>query len=114
MPEKNKYTFSDLLEVSEQYDFFSENDKVKSMLNNFPPSTTFIGLIKQDLNKIICLEGHHRAVAVALARKNGKQIDFKGSAKIALSFLGRDEISILDRVLKRGTSKNPEKDRRNQ
>lgn len=78
------------------------------MIDDFPAPTEFIGLIRQDSDKIVCLEGHHRAVAVALAKRQGKEIDFKEGAFIALAELPATEISILDQILKRGTSKNPE------
>jgi len=106
--EKNKFSFEDLINIPEQYEFFKKHDKVLSMIKDFPAPTELIGLIRQDSGKIVCLEGHHRAVAVALAKKQDKSIDFKKGISIALTELPVVEISILDHVLKRGTSKNPE------
>ncbi|MBU1292416.1 hypothetical protein KKH07_03030 [Patescibacteria group bacterium] len=108
LPEKNKFSFEDLINIPEKYEFFKKHDKVLSMIKDFPAPTEFIGLIRKDSGKIICLEGHHRAVAVALAKKQDKSIDFKKEIFIALAELPVVEISILDQVLKRGTSKNPE------
>ena len=105
--EKNTGTFENLLNDPKQYDFFSKHEAVISIMNNLPFPTEFIGLIRDDTNKIVCLEGHHRATAIAMAKKQGKQIDFGNKIKIALAHLGKDEISLLDEMLKRGSSKNP-------
>jgi len=104
---KNQGTFEDLLNISEQFDFFSKHDKVASMIADFPCPTEFIGLIREDLGKIVCIEGHHRAVAMALAKKQSGSIDFKGNITIALAKLGKDQVNVLDNALKRGTSKKP-------
>ena len=103
---KNQSTFEDLLNIPEQFDFFSKHDKVASMLADFPCPTEFIALIREDKNKIVCIEGHHRAVAAALAKKQGSSIDFKGDITIALAKLGKNQVGVLDNALKRGTSKN--------
>ncbi|MFH1461221.1 MAG: hypothetical protein ABIF84_02270 [Patescibacteria group bacterium] len=107
LPEKNKLSFEGLLNIPEQYEFFKKHDKVKSITENFPVASQFIGLIRQDSGKIVCLEGHHRAVAVALAKKQNQSIDFKGKISIVLAELAKTEIALLDKVLARGTSKNP-------
>jgi len=104
---KNQSTFEDLLNIPEQFDFFSKHDKVLSMITDLPFPTEFIGLIREDQNKIVCIEGHHRATAVALAKKQGRSIDFKGEITIALAKLTKDQVSVLDNALKRGTSMNP-------
>lgn len=108
LPEKNKLSFEDLINIPEQYEFFKNHDKVRSMMGNFPENSQFIGFLFQDSGKIVCLEGHHRAVAVALAKKQNQSIDFKGKITIALTELPAEEVSLLDQVLARGTSKNPE------
>jgi len=104
---KNQSNFEDLVNIPEQFDFFSKHDKVLSMIADFPFPTEFIGLIREDKNKIVCIEGHHRAVAVALAKKQDSSIDFKGNITIALAKLRKDRVNVLDNALKRGTSKNP-------
>lgn len=78
-------------------------------MNGLPFTTEFIGLIRDDLNKIVCLEGHHRATAVALAKRLGKAIDYSGTKMtIALAHLQQNEISLLDEALKIASSRNPE------
>jgi hypothetical protein len=73
------------------------------MIENFPSTTTFIGFRLEGSERIVCIEGHHRATAVALAQLEGKDIDFGGSVTIALATLKSDEFDLLDRVLARGT-----------
>jgi len=108
--EKNKASFEDLLNLPEQYQHFSQYEPVLSILRGLPFATEFIGLIRDDNQQIVCLEGHHRATAVALAKKQGKQIDFsKTSMTIALAHLSKEECHQLDEMLARGTTKNPEK-----
>ena len=103
---KNKSTFADLLNNKEQYEFFKKHDAVSSLVKDFPKETEFIGLLRKDLNKIVLIEGHHRAVAVALAQKEGK-INWSSMVKIVLAELptGSEE-SLLGNVLARGTSKD--------
>jgi len=107
LPEKNRGTFSDLLDIPEQYAFFSKHNKVISIMDNLPFSTKLIGVIRDDIDKIVCIEGHHRAVAIALAKKKNRQINFERDVKIALTRLQKNEIFILDKMLQRGSSKNP-------
>lgn len=106
LPEKNKYSFEELLDIQENYEFFKKHSGVAALINNFPCPTEFIGLVREDNGKVVCLEGHHRATAVALAKKEGKKIDCK-NIRIALTRLPKDECLILDEVLRRGTSKTP-------
>lgn len=106
---KNKTTFQELLGIREQYDFFNNHNGVLSILKGLPFPTEFIGFIRKDLDTIVCLEGHHRATALALAKMKGAQIDFtRTPITIALAELSQAEIGLLDEILKRGTSKNPE------
>jgi len=104
--EKNTGTFEDLLNDPKQFEFFNKHEGVLSIMNNLPFETEFIGIIRDDTNKIVCLEGHHRATAIALAKKQGKQIDFENKVTIALAHLGKEEVSLLDEMLERGSSKN--------
>jgi len=108
LSKKNVGTFEDLLNIPEQYDFFSQHDGVLRIMSGLPFSSEFIGLRRKDLNKIVCLEGHHRAVAITLAKKQGKQIDFsRVDINIALTNLKEDEVYLLDKMTKRGTAKEP-------
>lgn len=104
LPTSNRHTFADLVRIQEQAEYFRAHERVVSMLKDFPPATMFIGLQLGD-GRVACIEGHHRATAVALAQLEGKEIDFGGSVQIALATFGSDEIGLLDRVLARGTSK---------
>ena len=103
---KNLTTFEELLDIPEQYEHFSQHQGVLSILKGLPFATEFIGLVREDINKIVCLEGHHRATAIALAKKQGKRIDFSQTpVSIALTRLPANECALLDEVLRRGTSK---------
>jgi len=104
---KNKTTFQELLDTPKQYQHFSKHEGVVSILNHLPFATEFIGIVRGDIRKVACLEGHHRATAIALAKKEGKQIDFsKVRVTVALTHLPAGECSLFDEILKRGSSKN--------
>ena len=107
LPKKNTGTFNDLLNIPEQYGFFSKHNKVISIMDNLPFSTELIGVIRDDINKVVCVEGHHRAVAITLAKKKNKRINFGREIKIALTRLQKNEVFVLDKMLQRGSSKNP-------
>lgn len=107
LSEKNKNSFEELLSVPENYEFFKNHDAVAALIKNFPCPTEFIGLVREDNEKLVCLEGHHRATAVALAKKEGIKINCE-HIRIAVARLPKDECGTLDEVLHRGTSKNPE------
>lgn len=121
LPAPNQHTFADLVRIPEQTAFFQAHEKVASIIKNFPNPTTMIGIqlpgnedtIMSDRTelyqskKIVCIEGHHRATAVALAQLDGKSIDFGGSVQIALATLKENESDLRNRVLARGTSKDP-------
>lgn len=107
LPEKNKNSFEELSDIPKNYEFFKNHDAVATLARNFPCPTEFIGLIREDNGKLVCLEGHHRATAVALAKKEGRKINCE-NIRIAVTHLPKDECQILDEVLRRGTSKNPE------
>ncbi len=106
LPEKNSKTFNDLLNIPEQNEFWKKHDGVLSIINGFPFPTEFIGLHRGDNGKIVCMEGHHRATSITLAKKQGKIIDLGNDITIALADLGKNEIDLLDRMLKRGSTKN--------
>lgn len=100
--ERNKHTFADLVNKES----FAQNEKVYAILNNFPKTTEFIGLLLPD-NSIVIIDGHHRAAALALAAKEKKNIVFDQSPVIFLAKLGREEVGLLDVMLKRGSTKEP-------
>jgi len=101
--ERNKHTFAELFEkVTFQY------DKVRGILNNFPEPTEFIGICLPN-KKIVLVEGHHRASALTLAKKEGRKINFNKLPTIALTFFKEGEEKIIDSLLARGTTKEPSK-----
>lgn len=103
---KNSISFREMLEDEGQREFFRRHEGVQRILQGLPFTTEFIGLVREDVNKIVCLEGHHRAVAFVLAFMEQKKMDFSGCAvTIALASLPVEECPILDKVLERGTSK---------
>ncbi len=104
--DKNKNTFNDLILIPEQFEYWQGINKIKSIIEDFPCYTEMIGLIRDDNKKIVCLEGHHRATAVAIVAKLGKVIIFKNPIKIALAHIPADQVSVFDKTLARGSSNN--------
>lgn len=105
---KNLTTFKELLEIPVQYEEWSKHSGILSIMKGLPFATEYIGLTRKDTNQIVCIEGHHRATAISLAKKLGKQINFSQTPlTIALAELSINEYWLIDNVLKRGTSKNP-------
>lgn len=106
---KNKMTFKELLEMPRQYEEWSKHAGVLAIVSGLPFATEMIGLVRKDNKKIVCLDGHHRATAITLAKKQSKNIDFSQlPVTIALSQLPAEECRILDEILMRGTSKKPQ------
>lgn len=106
MKEKNTGSFEDLLNIPEQLEVFSRQEGILGIMKGLPFSTELIGIIRDDKGKIVCIDGHHRAIAITLARRQGTLIDFAVSrVKIALTHLPIDECFLLDEMLKRGSSK---------
>lgn len=107
--DKNKTSFEEMLVIPEQLDFFSDHDLILSLLQAFPFPTELIGLIRKDIGDIICIDGHHRATALALAKKEGRQIDFGTTPMtLALAELSAEESVLIAEVLKRGSAKESE------
>lgn len=73
LPAPNRHTFADLVRMPEQAVPLHAHGKVASLMANFPPSTTFFGLQLEGTQRIVCIEGHHRATAVALAQLEERQ-----------------------------------------
>ncbi len=101
---KNQTTFEELINIDEQFDYWKDIPKINSIIEDFP-DVDMIGLIRDDSGQIVCIEGHHRATAVALAAKLGKEVIFKAPLRIALAHITVDQIGLFDRVLERGTTK---------
>jgi hypothetical protein len=107
---KNNTTFTELLDIPGQFEYFSSHGRILSIIKNLPFATEFIGIIREDLDKVVCLEGHHRATAIALVKKLGEHVDFtECPVTIALTYLRAENCRLLDEVLQRGTTKNPGK-----
>ena len=104
LPAPNQGTFADLVAIPKEYTFYSENANIVGMADQYPADTQMFGVRRPD-GKIVCLEGHHRAVCVALAARDGKTIHFSQPMQIAIADLGADEEDLLNQVLARGTSK---------
>lgn len=100
---KNLNSFSEMLDDPKQLKFFNDHQKVLDMMYRFPAPTQLIGIIREDLNKIVCIEGHHRVAAVALAQKLGHQMEFRGKVEIAIAKIPLENVDIFDKVLERGT-----------
>ena len=102
--ERNKHTFATLVQrVS-----YDTNGKVHGILENFPDSTEFIGIVMPD-KSIVDIEGHHRATALAIAAQQGKEITFREFPTIALTPFQDGEETLLDAMLARGSTKESSK-----
>jgi hypothetical protein len=107
MPTQNTATFNDLIDLPSQMKYWSSVEKIISLIENFPQGTQLIGLIREDIDKIICLEGHHRATALTIADRMGQTISLKNPPLIALAKITGDIDKKLTEILERGTSKTP-------
>ncbi|MGP8321195.1 MAG: hypothetical protein ACT6FE_02560 [Methanosarcinaceae archaeon] len=74
---KETCQFSELANLEK----IKSNERINSLINNFPKETIIIGLALK--NKIIIIEGMHRCCAVALISRSKKK--FQGEIKIALA-----------------------------
>lgn len=104
----NTLSFAQLFDQPDKYQKFSKNEKVRGLLATLPFPSQFIGLRRLDLNKIVCIEGHHRAAAITLAKLQKKPIDFD-SVKMTLALAdipAGESRTLFDRVLARGSAKN--------
>lgn len=105
LPVPNVSTFGDLANIPEQAEHFAALSVTKQLRQKFPAQTRLIGLRRPD-GRIVLIEGHHRAMAIALAAKDGQRLDC-GDVRIALADLQPAEAGLLDVVLARGTTKVP-------
>lgn len=106
LPRPNVHTFADLVNIPEQYQHFSTNRNIQAMQNAFPVSAIMTALQRPD-GKLVCIEGHHRATAVALAQHDGRTMQFATWPQIAIAELSTADDGLLDTVLARGTTKEP-------
>lgn len=105
LPVKNILSFAQMLEIPANYESLSKNDKVLGIMKNFPVNTQFIGIVRFDNKKIVCVEGHHRAAAITLAVKNGRPIKLDDGINIALTELAPGEEKLLDEALAKGSQR---------
>ena len=102
---KNSASFSDLANLSKEYEHFRNNKKIISILESQSFDSDLIGIVREDIDQIVCIEGHHRAMALAIAKKDGIKIDFNDPVRIALAKLPKEEVFLLDKALERGSAK---------
>lgn len=105
LPKPNAHSFADLTNIPEQYEEFTQHTKIGELQKHFPASTMFTGLFKPS-GEVVLIEGHHRALAIALAAHDGQEFPI-ANLTIAIAELGTDESTLLDEVLKRGSTKEP-------
>jgi hypothetical protein len=101
----NTATFNDLIDLPSQMKYWSSVEKINSLIENFPQGTELIGIIRDDIKKIVCIEGHHRATAITIADRMGQNLEFNDPPKIALARITGDIDKKLLEILQRGTSK---------
>lgn len=106
LPEKNKLSFAETMQIPKRLKWAQNHSKVQSILKNFPADTQFIGIIRADNEKIVCLEGHHRAIAVAFAKQTSQPIIFSGKITIAIAEFALGEEILLDKALEKGSTKS--------
>ncbi|MFH0829368.1 MAG: hypothetical protein V1907_04290 [Candidatus Kerfeldbacteria bacterium] len=102
---KNETTFADLLADPAQKSEWSARADIRKMSESFTAPTTMIGLRKPD-GRIVLLEGHHRAVAFALAAAECRT-PASSNVRMYLAELQDNEPDLLDQVLARGSTKEP-------
>jgi len=106
LPKANVLSFDRFLDYPDKIRQFANHDGVAAIMQSLPFEASLIGLVRGDNKKIVCFEGNHTAVAVALAKRLGKEIDFSGvEVTIALAFIPEDEFYLFDTMLERGSEK---------
>lgn len=101
---KNCTTFDELLADPLQLLEWKTHGLVRDMYQSMPFSTDFIGLVRRDTKEIVCIDGHHRAMAITMMHHVFEQKDFSGtSIRIALAEV--EDPLLFDRVLARGSEK---------
>lgn len=84
---------------------FKDNKKVQAIMTDFPQPTELIGLYTPDTRRIMLIEGHHRAAAIAYLSKSRKHIAFKYLPTIALTRINQEDQELLTKMLQEGTSR---------
>jgi len=102
---KNDTTFAELISDPAQLAEWSARPDIVKLGDTMPSPTTMIGLRRPD-GRIVLLEGHHRATAVAVAKAQNRTTTF-GNIRIFIADLRPDEGHLLERVLARGSTKDP-------
>lgn len=101
---KNHTTFDALLADPLQLQEWKTHGLVREIYQSMPFATEFIGLKRQGTNEIVCIDGHHRAMAVTLMNYGFEKKNFSGvPIRIALAEI--EDPAIFDRVLARGSEK---------
>jgi hypothetical protein len=104
---KNQTTFKELLSNKDQSKEFLNNSRIQELMISLPFTTELIGLKRLDTNEIVCIDGHHRSVAITLlAFQDSHNLSSK-PITIALADLEASEAHLLDKMLSQG-SQNPD------
>ncbi len=108
LPLKNSLSFKELLEIPEKFKGYTQHTGIQAIIDGLPFPAQLIGLLREDCGRIVCFEGNHTALAIALANKQAKHIDWSGvDINIAVAVVPSEEHALFDTVLARGTAKNP-------
>ncbi len=108
-PAKNRTTFADLLAPGTPGEAaFRANSGVARVRRGLPFATQLIALQCEADNRLVCIEGHHRAAAITLARNDGEALPWDGiEVTIVIASVSSNEDGLFDRMLARGTSRDP-------
>lgn len=102
---KLEATFDQLFDTESQSQEFLQNTNIQNMINALPFETQLIGLKLPD-GRVMCIDGHHRATAITLAKKQGKDVGYKnGQITMALTEFTADDQGLLSEALRKGSSK---------
>lgn len=106
LPNPNRHTFAELLAIPEQYEYFRQHTGLRRLMEHFPHDILLTGLRMRD-GRVVLIEGHHRVTAIALASKEQFPINISAPVSVALAELTSEDDGLLDRVLARGSAKQP-------
>ena len=96
---KHNTTFAELMEQNEQYTHFQSYPAVAGMLESLPFKTEMIGFMRTD-GRIVCIDGHHRSAAVAISKKEERELDFSNTpVTIALAKLNEEQERLFDEIV---------------
>ena len=101
--EKNIHTFRDL--VRDKTEWVMGNSGIKSMKDNFPPNSQFIGIYVEEDDIVVLFEGHHRVAATALSDFVGSPFEFEILPTIAMTSIRCLDKKYLDELLNKETRK---------